>query len=368
MGHISIDTIHHMNSNNTSLGFKLDKNSNLKEPCEGCMLGKKHKSSYPIHLTKERTTISGQFIHGNGSGKISIPSIWGSLYYILYSDDCSTYRFVHFARKKSEAFKFFQHLVKIIKRNTGNDVQKIWTNKGTKFCNQAFDKFLADIAITWKTSTPYTPQQNGYIERNSRTVMESVRNMIYAKDMPKHLWAEAVNTTVYLLNRTANKQLGSLIPYKRYYGTKPDVRQQGSFFRLHVARKHPKKISCCKRYKNLRKFLDEKAKCRPWIIKKKPKLDDNRIIIGKNLFYIHNIDECRNILLHYNILYSQLSFTANMKKRTLFDTTRILDHDPMSLWTRRYNRNWIRRAYLPILLAIVLPARPIGSGNLLRTE
>jgi hypothetical protein len=93
--------------------------------------------------------------------------------------------------------------------------------------------------------------------------MESVRNMIYDKDMTKNLWAEAVNTTVYLLNRTANKQLGSLIPYKRYYGTKPDVRQQGSFFRLHVARKHPKKISCCKRYKNLRKFLDEKAKCRP---------------------------------------------------------------------------------------------------------
>jgi hypothetical protein len=26
-----------------------------------------------------------------------------------------------------------------------------------------------------------------------------------------------------------------------------------------------------KRYKNSRKFLDEKAKCQPWIIKKKPK-------------------------------------------------------------------------------------------------
>jgi hypothetical protein len=35
------------------------------------------------------------------------------------------------------------------------------------------------------------------------------------------------------------------------------------------------------------------------------------------LFYIHNMDECRNILLHYNILCSQLSFTANMNKRTL---------------------------------------------------
>jgi hypothetical protein len=47
--------------------------------------------------------------------------------------------------------------------------------------------------------------------------------------------------------------------------------EQGSFSRLHVARKHPKKISCYKRFKNSRIFLDEQAKCKPWIIKKKPK-------------------------------------------------------------------------------------------------
>jgi hypothetical protein len=44
--------------------------------------------------------------------------------------------------------------------------------------------------------------------------------------------------------------------------------EQGSFFRLHVPRKHPKIYY--KRYKNSRIFLDEKAKCQPWIIKKKP--------------------------------------------------------------------------------------------------
>jgi hypothetical protein len=46
----------------------------------------------------------------------------------------------------------------------------------------------------------------------------------------------------------------------------------------------------------------------------KPKLDENRIKKGEYFFYIHNVDECRNILLHCNILCSQLSFTANMKK------------------------------------------------------
>jgi hypothetical protein len=49
-------------------------------------------------------------------------------------------------------------------------------------------------------------------------------------------------------------------------------------FWLLVAKKHQKinKFPCYKRYKNSRIFLDEKAKCQPWIIKKKPKLDENR--------------------------------------------------------------------------------------------
>jgi hypothetical protein len=58
------------------------------------------------------------------------------------------------------------------------------------------------------------------------------------------------------------------------------------FFRVLKARKHPKKFPCYKRYKNSRFFLDEKAKCQPWIIKKKPKLDENRIKIGEN-FILH---------------------------------------------------------------------------------
>jgi hypothetical protein len=42
-----------------------------------------------------------------------------------------------------------------------------------------------------------------------------------------------------------------------------------------------KKILCYKKYKNSRNFLDEKTKCQPWITKKKPKMDENKIEIGK---------------------------------------------------------------------------------------
>jgi hypothetical protein len=61
--------------------------------------------------------------------------------------------------------------------------------------------------------------------------------------------------------------------------------------------------------------MDYKEEAKMWM--KKPKLDEIELKHEIFLFYIHNMDECRNILLHYNILCSQLSFTANMNKRTL---------------------------------------------------
>jgi hypothetical protein len=59
------------------------------------------------------------------------------------------------------------------------------------------------------------------------------------------------------------------------------------FFRLHVAKKHQKQFPCYKRYKNSRIFLDERAKCQPWIIQEKPKLDENRIKIGEFFIILH---------------------------------------------------------------------------------
>lgn len=40
-------------------------------------------------------------------------------------------------------------------------------DQGRKFCNKAFDRFLNEHYIKRQTSTPYTPQQNRYIERDN---------------------------------------------------------------------------------------------------------------------------------------------------------------------------------------------------------
>jgi hypothetical protein len=82
---------------------------------------------------------------------------------------------------------------------------------------------LADYTIDRDTSIIYTPQQNGFIECDNKTIMETARSLLYAKGLPKTLWAEAISTAVYLLNCTINTQLGDKTPYECWFNTKPSA-------------------------------------------------------------------------------------------------------------------------------------------------
>ena len=75
----------------------------------------------------------------------------------------------------------------------------------------------------------FIPQQNGYIERDNWTVMEMAQSLLHAKDLPLKLWSKAVNTAIYLLNRTINNQLGLITPYESWFSTKPFVKHYKIF-------------------------------------------------------------------------------------------------------------------------------------------
>lgn len=90
---------------------------------------------------------------------------------------------------------------------------------------------------------PYTPEQNGKAERDNRTIIERARTTLHAKGLPESLWAEAVNTAVYLMNRSGSGESGST-PYERWVGKKPSlehIRIFGSEAYVNV----PKQMTTC---------------------------------------------------------------------------------------------------------------------------
>lgn len=53
--------------------------------------------------------------------------------------------------------------------------------------------------------------------------MEIAKYLLFEKTLPKHFWAEVVNTLVYLLNMLPTKALVGKTPFKALFGVKPLV-------------------------------------------------------------------------------------------------------------------------------------------------
>ena len=66
---------------------------------------------------------------------------------------------------------------------------------------------LFEFGIKHQRTVVYTPKQNGKAERENRTLVEAARSMLFAKNLPKNLWAEAINTAAYVLNRSRKSNL-----------------------------------------------------------------------------------------------------------------------------------------------------------------
>jgi transposase InsO family protein len=96
-------------------------------------------------------------------------------------------------------------------------------DNGGEFVSKKFDAFLAECGIQRQTSAPYSPQQNGVVERANRTIMECARSMIFAQRLGLEFWGEVVNTVVYIKNRCPTQALDSKTPQEAWSGRKPDV-------------------------------------------------------------------------------------------------------------------------------------------------
>lgn len=108
------------------------------------------------------------------------------------------------------------------KNQLNKNIQTIRTDNGKEFCNDK--ELLIHHGIEHKTSVPYNPQQNGRAEREMGTIMEAARTMLIEKNLDKKFWAEASNTTVYIINRTGTSSVKGKTPYELWKNKIFDVR------------------------------------------------------------------------------------------------------------------------------------------------
>lgn len=219
--HVNEETVKRMANGEGVTGMEVTKDSKKQlDYCHGCNLGKMHK--LPFETSKSITNQMGELIHSDVVGPMQVASPNGARYYILFKDDFSRYKTVYFMKQKSEAIDCIKLFTKKIQCETGKKVKILRSDNGGEFTGNELKSWLSEQGIIQQTSAAHTPEQNGKAERDHRTTVEAARSLIHARNLSLNLWAEAVNHSVYTLNRTFSKRR-SCTPYELWHGKKPNV-------------------------------------------------------------------------------------------------------------------------------------------------
>ncbi|GKA34078.1 zinc finger, CCHC-type containing protein [Tanacetum coccineum] len=97
------------------------------------------------------------------------------------------------------------------------------TDRGGEFTSNEFMQYCKENGIARQLTAPYSPQQNGVVERRNRTIMSMTRCMMKATNLPQNFWAEAVRHAIYILNSVPTKALEDITPYEAIKQRKPNL-------------------------------------------------------------------------------------------------------------------------------------------------
>lgn len=223
---MSIGVLNNMVKNDMTIG--MPHTVHETNVCEACLAGKQTKKSFSTQ-TIFRATQALALVYGDLCGPISPPTPANNRYVFVLIDDFSIYMWTILLKEKSEAFDRFKKFKEYVEKQTGSTIKTFRTDRGGEFNSTDFKTFFEENGISRHLTTPYTPQQNGVVERRNRTLMEMTRSILNGLKIPNILWGEAVQHSTYIINRVATKGLDNQTPYESLMRKKPNVEHMRIF-------------------------------------------------------------------------------------------------------------------------------------------
>jgi transposase InsO family protein len=205
----------------TNIHFKKDK------ICSACQAGKQVGAHHP-HKNIMTTDRPLELLHMDLFGPIAYISIGGSRYCLVIVDDYSRFTWVFFLQEKSQTQETLKGFLRWAQNEFRLRIKKIRSDNGTEFKNSQIEGFLEEEGIKHEFSSPYTPQQNGVVERKNRTLLDMARTMLDEYKTPDRFWTEAINTACYSINRLYLHWILKKTSYEFLTSKKPNV----SYFRV----------------------------------------------------------------------------------------------------------------------------------------
>lgn len=218
LGHLNLRSMNLL----TKMSVGMDKDFKVSTTsCLSCIEGKQRKQ--PFQTSQTQSTRPLELIHSDLCGPMETISIGGSRYFLTFIDDYTRYVHIYFLAEKSQVIEAFKEFKNLVENKTDSKIKILRTDNGTEYVNKQMKLILTSSGIVHQTTVRYNPQQNGVSERANRTIVDKARTMLSEANLNKKYWAEAVNISVYLMNRSPTKAISGKTPYEAWYNRRPNL-------------------------------------------------------------------------------------------------------------------------------------------------
>nr|GEW33120.1 zinc finger, CCHC-type [Tanacetum cinerariifolium] len=249
LGHLNFESLKSMAQRDLVQGIPAIKHTT--QVCDVFLIGKHSRVPFP-KKAKARSTSPLDLVYGDLCGPITPPTPSGKKYIFLLVDDYSRYIWVYFLTTKDQAFDTFKEYKNSIENELRTTLKMLRTDRGGEFTSSEFTQYYKENGIARQLTAPYSPQQNGVVERRNRTIMSTTRlrgfrtlndsyenteELLLAKDEPRNYkepssdqkWIEAMKVELDSINRNNTWELTTLpkghkaIGLKWVFKTKKDA-------------------------------------------------------------------------------------------------------------------------------------------------
>jgi transposase InsO family protein len=231
LNHRSLRLLSHISS-----GLVLD--DKPTEECIICIEAKAHRKSYPP--SSSRATVRGELVHSDIC-YVGIPTVNDEFkYFVTFLDDATRFLVVYLLRLKADTFAAFQHYDRRLSNLTGKHIQTLRSDGGLEYFSNSMKTYCNEFGIFQQQSTRHTPEQNGRSERVNRSILEGALSLLIDAGLDKNFWGYAVQTYVWLKNRSPHAALYRSTPYECWNNSKPDlscIRIFGTLGYVHIPSK-----------------------------------------------------------------------------------------------------------------------------------
>jgi transposase InsO family protein len=155
----------------------------VDQVCNSCLAGKQRRATFPT-VAKFHAEKKLELVHGDLCGPVMPATPGGKQYFFLLVDDVSRYMWLVLLATKDEALAAFTTFQTQVEAEVKRKIGTLRTDRGGEFTARSFTDHCTKQGVQRHLTAPYTPEENGVMERRNQSIMGMTCSMMKAMSMP----------------------------------------------------------------------------------------------------------------------------------------------------------------------------------------